>query len=52
MTGASVWIYIKRLFDDFSFYPGADPEQEGGCEQGDLQMWLQGQHQTQARFDF
>lgn len=26
--------------------PGADPEQEGRCQQGDVQMWLQGQHQA------
>ena len=28
------------------FCLGADSEQEGGPEQGDFQMWLQGQHQT------
>lgn len=32
--------------------PGANLEQEGRREQSDIQMWLQGQHETQARSSF
>lgn len=39
----------EAMFVFVIFFSGSDSEQEGGHLQGLLQVWVQGQHQAQAR---
>lgn len=48
-------VALNVMFYDMMCYrlsPGANLEQKGRREQSDIQMWLQGQHETQARSSF